>query len=187
MTDSLMAYAKDAILDNLYLHTSKRFLHNGSDSPEKPFVFDFYDYSGIFYFYKDGVKYDIDNSAIDYFSLSLEEMISAANKNTAKDFIIIPSEKYGLFKLIDINGDRVDRILLNQEKLFDFLRVHDESFGIYLYATDTNLWYLSAVPDPIDEDIHQANIEFLKENKSCDFKAIYSFDATGNIETFKLF
>ena len=186
MLDALKFYAKDVILDNLYLHTSRRFLHNKINSPEKPYVFDFFDYSGTFYFFKDGLKYYIDNAAIDFFSLSQDEMISASNKNTADDYILFPSARYGLYKLIDKNGDRVDRILLNPAKINEYLRVHDDGNGIYLYAADTNLWYLASVPDSINEDIHKTNIEFIKDISSGDFKAFYTFDTTGNIEAFKL-
>ena len=73
-----------------------------------------------------------------YFDFTIEELLMAVNTNTADDFTLIPMDSYGMYQLIDKNGDSVERILVNAQKLDAYIRTIDLGFGIELYPIKYN-------------------------------------------------
>ena len=108
----------------------------------------------------------------------------AVNNNTADDFILIPVDKYGAYQLIDKNGDSVERILFNAEKLDTYLRTIDEGFGIELYPVKYNKWIVIPASVP-DDEFAQEYRSFIRGLSSDQIKQFYFIDSTGEIEEFQ--
>ena len=107
--------SKDEFLANLYIHVNKK--SPSSQGLSNLATIDFYQYRGLFYYYNAFNRFDVSTDIMAYFDLTIEELLMAVNENTADDFVLIPMDKYGAYQLIDKNGDSVERILVNAQKL----------------------------------------------------------------------
>lgn len=181
MNESFRSLSKDQILDNLYIQTNKKFPH--SDSSDT-FFYDFHEFSGIFFYYNEYKRIDLDKECVSHFNLTLDEMLDAVNRNTGDDLFLIPTDRYGVYKLYDKNGDSVERILFNNKRLSAFLRSLDDGYGLYLYPVKRTLWYISIVPMPEDDDIRKDDFIYIKSNAGVDFPYFFKLNSNGTIEEF---
>ena len=171
--------SKDEFLANLYIHVNKK--SPSSQGLSNLATIDFYQYTGLFYYYNAYHRFDISNDIMEYFDLTIEELLMAVNENTADDFVLIPMDKYGAYQLIDKNGDSVERILFNAEKLDTYLRTIDEGFGIELYPVKYNKWIVIPASVP-DDEFTQEYRSFIRGLSSDQIKQFYFIDSAGEIE-----
>ena len=184
MNERFKFLKKQDLLENMYISTNKKFPHKNPQPQASTYIYDFYEYSGIFYYSKDNTRFDIDGEAMSFFDLTLDEMIDAVNANTIDDFILHPI-KLGIYELFDRNGDKVDRIILNNDKLSHYLRVLDDGFGIYLYPAKYNLWYVSIGVAPESEEIFKNDFATIKELYGKDIPFFFKITSDGDIQTLK--
>ena len=172
--------SKDEFLANLYIHVNKK--SPSSQGLSNLATIDFYQYTGLFYYYNAYQRFDISKDIMEYFNLTIEELLMAVNDNTADDFVLIPMDKYGAYQLIDKNGDSVERILVNAQKLDTYLRTIDQGFGIELYPVKYNKWIV--IPASVTEDDEFVNEyrSFIRDLSSDQIKHFYFIDSTGEIE-----
>jgi len=170
---------KEEFLANLYIHTNNKFSSNKASGL---LIIEFYQYSGLFYYYNTYARFDVTDEIREYFDLTIEEMLLAVNSNTQDDFILLPMDRYGMYQLIDKNGDSVERILLNASKIDSYLRTIDDGFGIELYPVRYNKWLV--IPAPISEDDTYVNEYrlFIKEQCKDTLNQFYLIDSNGEIE-----
>lgn len=173
--------SKDEFLANLYIHVNKK--SPSSQGLSNLATIDFYQYTGLFYYYSAYNRFDVSTEIMSYFNLTKEEMLMAVNNNTADDFILIPVDKYGAYQLIDKNGDSVERILVNAQKLDTYLRTIDEGVGIELYPVKYNKWIVTPASLPEEDDeFTQEYRSFIRGLSSDQIKHFYFIDSTGEIE-----
>lgn len=174
---------KNEILDNLYIETNKKFPHKTFIDSTTSLFYDFYEYTGMFYYYKDTVRLDITKKLFDYWDLTLDEMIAAINRNTGDDFFLLPTDKPDIYKLLDKNGDSVERILLNSKKLSTYIRTLDSGFGLDFYPYKYNLWYVSISSDPDDDYLLDEHNSYLSSVYNETIPLYYHIDSNGQISS----
>ncbi len=186
MQDIFKSISREQLLDNLYIHTSKKFPHKPSQSSTVPYIVDFFDYSGMLYYFKDGIRADLTGDVPAHFDITVDDVIEAVNRNTSDDLLVFPTVRMSVYKLFDKNGDSVERILLNRDKLVTYLRTMDDGFGLLIYPAKPNLWFI--VVDTIEEDneLRRKDLAFIQQSSSCDISFFYKLDSFGSIEKLTL-
>lgn len=180
MSEYCKNLTREDLLSNLYMRTNKKFPSNSAGAS---FVkIDFYQYSGLFYYYNACVRFEITEEILAYFSLTLEEMVHCVNTNTEGDFILLPTSMAGVYSLIDKNGDSVERILLNRKKIDTYLRTIDDGFGLEIYPAKYNNWYIVPASVIDDEEYAAQYRAFIKEQAGGMADYFYKIDSDGTID-----
>ena len=182
MSDYYKQLSREDVLANIYIRTNKKFPYKKVSESSDFVIIDFFQYSGMFYYYKNGIRFEITKEIMEHFYFTIDEMIWNVNSNTARDFMLLPTEKSGIFSLVDINGDSVERILLNNQKIDSYLRTIDDGFGLEFYPAKYNMWYVAVVPIPEDEEYVNAYRAFLKDKCGDELSEYYRIDSDGTIE-----
>ncbi len=186
MRNNYEQLSKQELLTNLFIRTNKKFPHEDFLKSKTRLIYDYFEYSGIFYYWNKDVRFEIDKEIFQHFELTIDEMIGAVNNNTIEDFILLPTENPNVYALYDKNGDSVERILLNSAKLDTYLRTIDDGFGLNLYPAKYNLWYISIVGVPDEPEFDEEIFSFVKRHCNGSIPLYYFLDSNGDITTMQL-
>ncbi len=184
MSNYYKRLSRDGVLANLYIRVSEK--SPSAQGLSNLATVDFYHYTGLFYYYNTYTRFDISADIMAYFDFTIEELLMAVNANTADDFMLIPMDSYGMYQLIDKNGDSVERILVNAQKLDAYIRTIDLGFGIELYPIKYNKWIVMPASVADDDEFINEYRSFIKKISSNQIEHFYFVDSTGEIEELQL-
>ncbi|NEX02354.1 hypothetical protein SAMN04487829_1981 [Pseudobutyrivibrio sp. NOR37] len=181
MNDFIKQLSREDVLANLYIRTNKKFPHKHELEAYDVVMIDFYQYTGLFYYYKNAIRFEVTKEIMEHFLLTIDEMIWTVNANTGDDFVLLPEDDAGIYRLIDKNGDSVERILLNNTKIDTYLRTIDDGFGLEMYPAKYNQWYVVAIAIPGDDEYVEDYRSYIKSQCRNPIDMYYGIDSDGNI------